>query len=69
MRGDVLCDGAVAAKLMAGDAVGARRTLESLTPRLRRDREDLRTRLMLAYVEALEQRADANPVMAPAAGR
>ena len=68
LRGDVLCDGAVSAKLMAGDALGARRALEALAPRLRRDPEDLRTRLLVSYVEALEQKAALQPVMAPASG-
>ena len=68
LRADVLCDGAVSAKLMAGDAPGARRALEALAPLLHRDPQDVRTRMLVSYVDAMEQKAAAQAVIAPASG-
>ncbi|HSE66566.1 MAG TPA: hypothetical protein VLB12_06250, partial [Gemmatimonadales bacterium] len=49
---DELRDGLVIARLMTGDAVGARRAFESLAPFSRRPPVDFRTALLAAYVEA-----------------
>jgi hypothetical protein len=48
----VLLDGAVAAKLLTGDRPGARRAFEILRPRAGRDLNDLRSRMVLAHLEA-----------------
>ena len=48
----LLLDGAVMAKLGAGDVPGARRIFETLAPRTTRPASDLRTRLMEARFEA-----------------
>jgi hypothetical protein len=53
-----LLDAAVAARLLAGDTVGARRALEALAPlavRDGRDPHDLRTRLLAAWVDRAER--------------
>ena len=48
----LLLDGAVAAKLLTGDREGARRAFEILRPRAGRDLTDLRSRMVLAHLEA-----------------
>ena len=51
---DVLFDGVVAARLMTGDATGARRAFDVLLPRIGRDPHDLRTRLLDAHLRAAD---------------
>ena len=48
----LLLDGAVAAKLLTGDRTGARRAFETLRPRTGRELSDLRSRMVLAHLEA-----------------
>jgi spermidine synthase len=50
LDGDVLRDGAVMAKLGAGDRPGAKRAFQDLIGRSTRDASDLRTRLLYSYV-------------------
>ena len=48
----LLLDGAVAAKFLSGDREGARRAFETLRPHAGRDLTDLRSRMVLAHLEA-----------------
>lgn len=52
---ELLLDAGVCAMVATGDAEGARRHLEEVGPRVRRSSEDLRSRLLRAYVEAAEE--------------
>jgi hypothetical protein len=52
--GDELRDAAVLAKLHLGDAKGARFALDTLRQFTRRSPDDLRSRLLEAYVETAE---------------
>jgi hypothetical protein len=54
--GDELRDAAVFAKLHVGDAKGARVALDTLRRFTRRTPDDLRSRMLQAYVEAAEGR-------------
>ena len=54
--GDELRDGAVLAKLHVGDAKGARMALDTLRKFTQRSPDDLRSRMLEAYVETAEGR-------------
>ena len=56
ISGDELRDGAVMAKLHLGDAAGARVALDSLRRFSSRSPDDLRTRMLEAYVTTAEGR-------------
>ncbi len=61
---DELRDGAVVSKLLTGDTAGARRHFDALSRKVRRERNDLRSRLLEAYLVKAESLAQQPPGIA-----